>query len=77
MLRDIFAQAIEAMRHNLRRSSITILGMSPSAPDLGLFGKPVAKLRAAPPSSRAMASRKLPIWSPPLRKSLSVPYLFS
>ena len=28
MLRDIFGQAIEAMRHNLRRTSITVLGMA-------------------------------------------------
>ena len=28
MLRDIFGQAIEAMRHNLRRTAITILGMA-------------------------------------------------
>ncbi|MDE3105363.1 MAG: ABC transporter permease [Acidobacteriota bacterium] len=28
MLRDIFSQALEAMRHNLRRTAITILGMA-------------------------------------------------
>ena len=28
MLKDIFGQAIEAMRHNLRRTAITILGMA-------------------------------------------------
>ncbi len=28
MLRDIFGQAIEAMRHNLRRTAITVLGMA-------------------------------------------------
>ena len=28
MLRDIFGQAMEAMRHNLRRTAITILGMA-------------------------------------------------
>ena len=28
MFRDIFGQAIEAMRHNLRRTSITVLGMA-------------------------------------------------
>ena len=28
MLKDIFGQAIEAMRHNLRRTMITIIGMA-------------------------------------------------
>src|ERR1700747_3391302 len=28
MLRDIFAQAMEAMRHNGRRTAITIIGMA-------------------------------------------------